>query len=66
MTGTQTPDPLFVDPSVEYHAHRRIAGRNIQEIGNTAMVLARDAVDHLARDGRQPVQIEVIVRVAPQ
>lgn len=65
MTGTPTPEPLFVDTSVEYHAHRRIAGRNAAEVRNTGAVLALDAYERAARQGREPVQIEVIVRVAP-
>jgi hypothetical protein len=66
MTGTSTPAPLFVDPSVAYHTHRRIAGRNVQEVRHTAGALAEDAMAHLTREGRLAVQIEVILRVAPQ
>lgn len=65
MTGTPTPEPLFVDPAVEYHAHRNLTGldnaglqRAIRGAASYAFGSAHDA-------GRTPVQLEVIVRVAP-
>jgi hypothetical protein len=62
MTGTHKPDSLFVDTSVEYHAQERVYHGDALTAVHAA--LNRAAYNALAAN-RTPVQIEVIVRVAP-
>lgn len=62
MTGTHTPDPLFVDITVEYHAQERVYNGDALTAVHAA--LNRATYNALAAN-RTPVQVEVIVRVAP-
>ena len=54
---------VFVDRKVEYH------GAEFVDSGNTLKAVQaayNTAILNVARDDRKPVQIEVIVRVAPE
>lgn len=57
-----TPEPLFVDTTVEYHAHSRVDQGDA--LAAVRAAYNRAAYNVLA-DNRTPVQVEVIVRVAP-
>jgi hypothetical protein len=62
MTGTSTPEPLFVDTEVAFSAHARVADGDPLTAVRTAYNRAARA---LLGSNRTAVQIEVIIRVAP-
>ena len=65
MTGTPIPEPLFVDPTVEYHAHRNLIGLDNADLQRAIRGAASYAFGSAHDAGRTPVQLELIVRVAP-
>lgn len=65
MTGTLTPEPLFVDSSVEFHAHRNLTGLDSEGIQRAIRGATSFAFGSVQQARRTPAQLEVIVRVAP-
>jgi hypothetical protein len=62
MTGTKTPEPIFVDTSVEFHAHARVENGDVLAATQAAYT---SAAYRVLANNRTAVQVEVIVRVAP-
>lgn len=62
MTGTLKPEPIFVDPTVAFHAHSRVEDGDVLAAVNAA---SKRAAYNVLAANRTPVQVEVIVRVAP-
>jgi len=65
MTGTLTPATLFVDQQVAFTSRRNINGLDPLGIERAVSAALSYAFGSAKDAGRVPVQIEVIVRVAP-
>lgn len=57
---------LIVDPSVQYHAHRDLTGLPDDEAKRQINGALSYAFGTAYAAGRIPVQVEIIVRVAPR